>query len=77
MNRRFKTIWDKVHSGRMRKELMEVISTGEPFEARLEVVVMGRDLSFLSEFDHTKIAQAIVDDCLLVQVRLDYVAKEL
>ena len=56
---------------------MKIISTCEPFEARLEVVLMGRDLSFLPEFDHTKIAQAVVDDRLLVKVRLDCVAKEL
>ena len=59
-------IWDEVRGER--------ISTGEPFEAQLEV---GRDLFFLFEFDHTNIAQAIVDDRLLVKVRMDYVAKEL
>lgn len=76
-NKRFKTIWGEVHSGRMGRELMEIVSTCEPFEARLEVVLMGRDLSFLPEFDHTKIAQAVVDDRLLVKVRSDCVAKEL
>jgi hypothetical protein len=76
-NRRFKKIWDEVHSERTRKELMEIVSIGEPFEARLEVVLMGRDLSFLSEFNHVKLAQAVVDDRLLVKVRLDFVAKEL
>ena len=70
-NRRFKKIWDEVHSGRTRSELMEIASTSEPFEARLEVVLMGSDLSFLSQFDHMKLAQAVVDDRLLVKVRLD------
>ena len=76
-NRRFRTIWDEVHSERTKRELMEIVSTGEPFEARLEVVLMGSDLSFLSEFDHTKIAQEVVDDRLLMKVRLDCVVKEL
>lgn len=39
------------------------------FEARLEMVVTGSDLSFLSSFDHTRIAQAVVDDRLLIKVR--------
>ena len=73
INRRFRTIWDEVHSERTKRELMEIVSTSEPFEARLEVVLMGSDLSFLSEFHHTNIAQAVVDDRLLVKVRLETV----
>ena len=43
----FKKVWDEVNSGRTRKELIELSRIGEPFEARLEVVVTGRDFSFL------------------------------
>lgn len=56
---------------------MEVVSTCEPFEARLEVVLMGRDISFFSQFDHMKLAQAVVDNRLLVKVTLDSVANKL
>ena len=71
-NHKFKKVWEEVHTQRTRKELMEVANHGEPFEARLEVVVMGSNLSFLSAFDHAKIALAVVDDRLLVKVRRVY-----
>ena len=68
-NHKFKKVWEEVHTQITRKELMEVANHGKPFEARLEVVVMGNNLSFLSAFDRAKIAQAVVDDQLLVKVR--------
>ena len=47
---KFKKVWDEVNSGRTRKELIELSRIGEPFEARLKVVVTGRDFSFLPHF---------------------------
>lgn len=48
---------------------MEMANPSVAFEAHFEVVVTGRDLSFLSVFDHASIAQAVVDDRLLIKVR--------
>ena len=68
-NQKFKKVWDKVQTQRTRQELMEMANPSVAFEARFEVVVTGRDLSFLSVFDHASIAQAVVDDQLLIKVR--------
>lgn len=68
-NKKFKKVWDEVRTHRTRKELMEIANPSVAFEARLEVVVTGGDLSFLSSFDHASIAQAVVDDRLLIKVR--------
>ena len=68
-NQKFRKVWDEVQTQRTRKELMEMVNPSVAFEARLEVVVTGGDLSFLSSFDHASIAQAVVDDRLLIKVR--------
>ena len=47
---KFKKVWDEVNSGRTGKELIELSKIGEPFEARLEVVMTGMDFSFLPHF---------------------------
>jgi hypothetical protein len=71
-NKKFKKVWDEVRTHRTRKELMEMANPSVAFEARLEVVVTGGDLSFLSSFDHTIIAQAVVNNRLLIKVRRNF-----
>ena len=44
-NQKFKKVWDEVQTQRTRKELMEMANPSVAFEARLEVVVTGGDLS--------------------------------
>ena len=68
MSPKFRKVWEEVNSEKTKHELMEAAHPDVPFQARLEVVIKGRDLSFLASFDHCSIAQMVIESRLLVKV---------
>ena len=49
-------------------EVLELVHPAEPFQARLEIVVTDKDMSFLSSFDHQLLARRVIKDGLLIKV---------
>jgi hypothetical protein len=67
---KFKRIWEEVNTQRTLHEILEAVHPSVPFEARMEVVITDRNLSFLSSFRHEYVARAAIRDGLLVKVGL-------
>lgn len=65
---KFKHVWDEVSTQQTLHEICEAVHPSVPFEARMEVVITDRTLSFLSSFRHEHIARAVIRDGLLIKV---------
>ena len=61
-------MWEEVHTQRAMHEVLELVHPAEPFQARLEIVVTDKDMSFLSSFDHQLLARRVIKDGLLIKV---------
>ena len=67
---KFNKVWSEVNEDRTKLELQEVVDPRIPLEARLEVVITEDNPSFLSSFNHQKLAKYVINDKLLIKVSL-------
>lgn len=67
-NPKFKKVWEEVDTQRTMHELLEVEHPTVPFDARMELVITGNDISFLSAFRHKRLARAVLHDGLMIKV---------